>query len=236
MRKTYIALPKTMRLLPRFYEVFKKAGYVSAKLETSIAQKTQKQLEYESDCGQAAFLLVNNMDIPQYVDRNWAEIGFTAFDCYREYELYSTKGGHAMRGDNFITNLLPDLGFCKNARFCVAGLPEKKEFYEKCKTSDEKVLTVASFYPAITSNFFARKGILADTIKIMGSSELMPIHGGVDVIFDIVETGSALVENGLIIYEEAMPIKTKILVSKAALKYDEKISVMIEALRNAIES
>jgi len=48
-----------------------------------------------------------------------------------------------------------------------------------------------------------------------------------------VETGSALKENGLIIYEEAMKIKTKILVSKAALKYDEKIEKMIERLRNA---
>jgi len=234
MRKTFIALPKTLRLLPRFYEVFKNAGYASTTLEQSIAQKTQKQLEYESDCGQVAYLLVNNMDIPQYVDRNWAEIGFTAFDCYREYELSSTKGGHAMRGDNFITNLLPDLGFCKQARFCVAGLPENKEIFEKCKNSDEKVLTVGTFYPAITENYFKKLGILADIITIAGSSELMPTHCGVDVIFDIVETGSALVENGLIIYEEAMPIKTKILVSKAALKYDTNIGKMIEELRNAI--
>ncbi|MCL2048742.1 MAG: ATP phosphoribosyltransferase [Defluviitaleaceae bacterium] len=222
-----------MRLLPRFYEVFKKAGFASATLEQSIAQKNQKQLEYESDCGQVAYLLVNNMDIPQYVDRNWAEIGFTAFDCYREYELYSTKGGHAMRGDNFITNLLPDYGLCSMARFCVAGLPKNKETYEKCKNSDEKVLTVGTFYPAITEHYFKRQGILADIIKIAGSSELLPSHCDVDVIFDIVETGTALVENGLIIYEEAMPITTKILVSKAALKYDENISSMIERLRNA---
>jgi len=138
MRKTYIALPKTMRLLPSFYEVFKKAGFVSATLEQSIAQKKQKQLEYESDCGQVAYLLVNNMDIPQYVDRNWAELGFTAYDCYREYELSSTRGGHAMRGDNFITNLLPDQGLCPVARFCVAGLPKNKEVFENCKNCDDR--------------------------------------------------------------------------------------------------
>ena len=233
MRKTYIALPKTLRLLPRFYDVFKKAGYVSAALEKSIAEKNQKQLEYESDCGQVAYLLVNNMDIPQYVDRNWAELGLTAFDCYREYELYSTKGGHAMRGDNFITSLLPDYGLCPKARFCVAGLPQNKEIFEKCKNCDDKVLTVGTFYPAITENYFKRLGILADIIKIAGSSELLPAHCDVDVIFDIVETGSALIENGLIIYEEAMPIKTKILVSKAALKYDENIAKVIEVLKNA---
>jgi ATP phosphoribosyltransferase len=236
MRKTYIALPKTFRILPRAYEIFKNAGYVSSALEQSIAQKTQKQLEYESDCGRFAFLLVNNMDIPQYVDRNWAELGFTAFDCYREYELYSTKGGHAMRGDNFITTLLPDYGLFSRSRFCVAGLPQNKEAFEKSKNCDDRVLTVGTFYPAITESYFKRLGILADIIKIMGSSELMPIHAGVDCIFDIVESGNALRENGLIIYEEAMRIKTKILVSKAALKYDENISKMIEVLRASVNS
>ncbi|MCL1883742.1 MAG: ATP phosphoribosyltransferase [Defluviitaleaceae bacterium] len=233
MRKINIALPKTFRILPRAYEIFKAAGYASASLEQSIAQKTQKQLEYESDCGQVAYLLVSNMDIPQYVDRNWAELGFTASDCYREYELSSTLGGHAMRGDNFITNLLPDYGLFGQTRFCVAGLPENKELFERSKNCDDRILTVGTFYPAITENYFRRLGILADIIKIMGSSELLPAHCGVDVIFDMVETGNALRENGLIIYEEAMPIKTKILVSKAALKYDENISKVIEVLRNA---
>jgi ATP phosphoribosyltransferase len=60
----------------------------------------------------------------------------------------------------------------------------------------------------------------------------MPAHAGVDAIFDIVESGSALKENGLIIYEEAMKIKTKVLFSKAALKYDVKIQEMLERLKN----
>ncbi|MCL2357415.1 MAG: ATP phosphoribosyltransferase [Defluviitaleaceae bacterium] len=232
MRKTFIALPKTFRILPKAYEIFKNAGLVSSALEQSIEARAQKLLEYETDCGTAAFLLVNNMDIPQYVDRNWAELGFTAFDCYREYELSSAPGGYAMRGDNFITNLLPDYGLFKSSRFCAAGLPENREVYERSKNCDERVLTVGTFYPAITENYFRRQGILADIIKIMGSSELMPAHCGVDVIFDIVETGSALKQNGLIIYEEAMKIKTKILVSKAALKYDEKIGDVIAKLKN----
>jgi ATP phosphoribosyltransferase len=51
-----------------------------------------------------------------------------------------------------------------------------------------------------------------------------------------VETGSALKENGLVIFEEAMPIQTKILVSKAALKYDENVAKMLEALKGAIKT
>jgi len=235
MRKIIIALPKGHRLLALSYEVFKNAGYASASLEQALASESQKQLEYSSDCGKAAFLLVRNMDIPQYVDRNWAELGLTAFDCYREYELSSVMGGGAMRGDNFITDLLPDLALCYQSRFCVAGKPEAKGFYEKCKESDEKILTVATQHPNIAAKYFAGQRILADIVTISGSSELMPAHGGVDAIFDIVETGSALVENGLTIYEEALPIQTKILVSKAALKYDPNIGAMIEVLKNAIK-
>ncbi|MCL2572448.1 MAG: ATP phosphoribosyltransferase [Defluviitaleaceae bacterium] len=233
MRKIIIALPKGHRLCSLSYEVFKKAGYASAALEQA---KDQKQLEYNTDCGRAAFLLVRNMDIPQYVDRNWAELGLTAFDCYREYELSSLMGGQAMRGDNFITDLLPDLALCGKSRFCVAGKPENKDFYEKCKESDEKILTVATQHPNIAAKYFASHRILADIVTISGSSEIMPAHGVVDAIFDIVETGRALVENGLIIYEEAMPIQTKILVSKAALKYDPNIARVIEVLKDAIKS
>jgi len=236
MRKIIIALPKGHRLLAASYEIFKNADYTSTTLEQAIATKEQKQLEYESDCGRVAFLLVRNADIPQYVDRNWAELGLTAFDCYREYELSSLMGGQAMRGDNFVTDTLPDLALCSGSRFCVAGKPDAKNFYNKCKQSDEKILTVATQHPNIAAKYFNSQGILADIVTISGSSELMPAHGGVDAIFDIVETGNALKENGLIIYEEAMPIQTKILVSKAALKYDINITTIIEVLHSAIKS
>jgi len=174
------------------------------------------------------------MDIPQYVDRNWAELGLTAFDCYREYELSSVMGGLAMRGDNFITDLLPDFALCGQSRFCVAGMQSGRDFYEKCKKSDEKILTVATQHPNIAAKYFASQRILADIVTIFGSSEIMPAHGSVDAIFDIVETGSALVENGLIIYDEAMPIQTKILVSKAALKYDVNVASMVDDISSSI--
>jgi len=234
MRKIVIALPKGQRLLGKAYEVFKGAGYGSTALEQEIAQKRRKQLEFVTDDGTAVFLLVRIADIPQYVDKNWADMGIAAFDCYREYELSSVAANSSMRGDNFKSDLLPDLVLCGNTRFCVAGLPERQDFYEKCKTNHEKVLEVATQHPNIASRYFAAKDMIVDIVTINGSSEIMPKHTGVDVIFDIVETGRALTENGLIIFEEAMPIQTKLLVSRAALKYDENVSAVIERLRDAI--
>ena len=235
MRKIIVALPKGRRLLASAYEVFRAAGYASLELEREIEQKERKQLEYNSDDGAVTFLLVRIADIPQYVDKNWADVGISAFDCYREYELSHATLQHSLRGDNFVSNLLPDLKLCEKSRFCVAGRPENKAFYEKCKHSDEKILEVATQHPNIASRFFQGKGITSDIITVSGSSEIMPHYCEVDVIFDIVETGRALEENGLIIYDEAMPILTKLLVSKAALKYDENVSSMIEKLKFAIK-
>jgi len=235
MRKIVIALPKGKRLLEKSYEVFKKAGYASTALERVLEMTGHKQLEFESDNGAAAFLLVSIADIPQYVDKNWADVGIAAFDCYREYELTHATSRHSLRGDNFTSDILPDLKLCKKSRFCVAGYPEKQAFYERCKVSCEKILEVATQYPNIASRYFSSKNIVADIISISGSTELMPKHGEIDVIFDIVETGQALTENGLVIFDEAMPIATKILVSRAALKYDTNISKVIEELKDAIK-
>ena len=235
MRKIIIALPKGRRLLVRAYDVFKSVGYGSAKLEREIECGDNKNLEFDCDKMNATFLLVRIADIPQYVDKNWADLGVSAFDCYREYELSNITAKFNMRGDNFVSDILPDLGLCKNSRFCVAGHPQMLDFYNKCKQSEEKVLTVATQYPKIASRFFNKMNMIVDIVTVTGSTELMPKHGGVDAIFDIVETGKALEEHGLIVFEEAMQIQTKILFSKAALKYDKNIEDMVEVLRSAIK-
>jgi ATP phosphoribosyltransferase len=235
MRKIVVALPKENRLFGKAYGVFRKAGFACAEFENGIEAKQRKQLAYTSDDGQATFILARAADIPQYVDKNWADVGVSAFDNYREYELSHVTAKSSMRGDNFMTDILPDLKLCENARFCVSGQPELKDFYEKCKTSDEKIITVATQHPNIAAKYFSNKGITADIVTITGSSEVMPKYGEVDAIFDIVETGGALKENGLVIFEEAMPIQTKVLVSKAAFKYDENVGKMIEVLKNAIK-
>lgn len=234
MRKIVVALPKGNRLLPQAYNVFKRSGFASTALESEIENGNRKHLEFASDDSAVLFLLVRIADIPQYIDRNWADIGISAFDCYREYELSSVATNNSMRGDNFLSDMFPDLKLCGGSRFCVAGFPQNLDFYEKCKKSSEKILTVATQHPNIASNYFASNGILADIITISGSSELMPKHGGVDAIFDIVETGAALKESGLVVFEEALQLQTKILVSRAALKYDENIRKLLEVVKTSI--
>ena len=60
-----------------------------------------------------------------------------------------------------------------------------------------RVLRVASKYPHVAGEYFARKNRAAEVIELHGSVELAPLVGLGNVIMDIVETGTTLRENGV---------------------------------------
>ena len=70
-------------------------------------------------------------------------------------------------------------------------------------------------------------------IKIEGSVELAPLLGLSDAIVDIVETGSTLKENGLVIIEDNVaPISARLIANTASLKLRK---AEIEALADKME-
>jgi ATP phosphoribosyltransferase len=75
--------------------------------------------------------------------------------------------------------------------FCVGGEPKVSSFYEQRKQKDETILTIATEHLSIAEKYFLRKDIVADSVTISGSSEIMPKSGCVDVIFAIVESDRA---------------------------------------------
>ena len=60
------------------------------------------------------------------------------------------------------------------------------------------------------------KGIRVETIKLNGSIELAPLIGMSDVIVDIVETGTTLKENGLVVLEKIADVSARLIVNKAS--------------------
>ena len=79
----------------------------------------------------------------------------------------------------------------------------------------------------------ANCGVLAyvkdgEVIKIEGSVELAPILGLCDAIVDIMETGTTLKENGLIVYERICDISARVIVNRASfkLKRDEIMELL----------
>ena len=61
-----------------------------------------------------------------------------------------------------------------------------------------------------------------EVIKIEGSVELAPILGLCDGIVDIMETGTTLKENGLIVYERICDISARVIVNRASFKLKRK--------------
>jgi ATP phosphoribosyltransferase len=70
----------------------------------------------------------------------------------------------------------------------------------------------------VTRDFFAKKGMDVDIIKIEGSVELAPLVNLADAIVDIVETGSTLKANGLVPIETVAPVSARLIVNPASMK------------------
>jgi len=65
-------------------------------------------------------------------------------------------------------------------------------------------IKIATKMVNITQDYFARKAVGVEVIKLYGSIELAPLVGLADAIVDIVETGSTMRENGLKVAEDIM--------------------------------
>lgn len=141
-------------------------------------------------------ILVKPSDTAVYVQQGVADCGIVGRDILIEdnpdvYRLFAL-----------------DIGKCK---MCIAGK----------KGTDihamEKVVA-ASKYINSAKTYFESIGKEYEIIKLNGSVELAPLLNMSDVIVDIVQTGSTLKENGLVILEEIYDISSVFIVNKAALK------------------
>ncbi|MEK3933741.1 ATP phosphoribosyltransferase [Sporosarcina sp. FSL W7-1349] len=159
-------------------------------------------------------IFVKAVDVPTYVEKGAADVGIVGKDTIMEdprdvYELL-------------------DLGFGK-CKLAVAGFPGKE-------ISGVPFLTVASKYPNAAKEYFDRNGIRTEMIKLNGSIELAPLIGMADVIVDIVETGTTLKENGLVVLEEMADISARLIVNKASYATKtERIQQFISDLKMGLE-
>lgn len=95
---------------------------------------------------------------------------------------------------------------------------------------------VATKFVNIARDFFARRGIQADLIKLYGAMELAPMMGLADIIVDIVDTGNTLRANGMQPLEEVAAVSSRLIVNKASLRASHgDIASIIEAVAAAAE-
>lgn len=208
MNKLTIALP-TGRTAKQALALLEKAGIVFPDYHNK-----SRKLVLLDETKNIQLIFVKTADLPTYVEKGAADIGMIGKDVLMETQpdIYELVDLH--------------IGKCKVA---VAGFPNQS-------LQTELPLTVATKYPVIAKSFFDEKGIRVETIKLNGSIELAPLIGLSDVIVDIVETGTTLKENGLVVLEEMVDVSTRLIVNKASFATKaEEIETVIEKIKKALK-
>ena len=123
-------------------------------------------------------LFLRDDDIPQYVEQGVADIGILG-----ENEVWEKDKE---------VEIIQQLGFA-GCRMSLA-IP-KDEVYTDLNYFQGK--RIATSYPKILIDFFAKNNITVFIEEISGSVEIATSIGLADAVFDIVSTGSTLLMNGL---------------------------------------
>lgn len=205
-----IALTKG-RLEKKTIEMLETCGYgvenVINKGRALVLQDTKKDVSY--------FLAKPN-DVITYVEHGIADIGIVGKDTLMEkesdtYELLDLQTGK-----------------CK---FILASLKDNNPL--------DKVghIKIGTKYPNVASQYFHSRGMEVEIIKIDGSVELGPVLGLCDGIIDIMETGTTLKENGLVVYDTVCDISARVIVNKVSYKLkNAEVLTVINDLKRGIQN
>ena len=158
-----------------------------------------------------SFLSVRNQDVPTYVSYQAADLGIVGLDVLEEKKVDVFK--------------LLDLGIgrCK----IVVGEPIDRPI-----DYTQSHIKIATKMPNITREYFAKKAIALDVIKLYGSIELAPLMGLADGIVDIVETGITMKQNHLRIESEIMQSSMYLIANKNSFDTKRKeILDLVERLK-----
>lgn len=202
-----IALPKG-RLGEKVYGILKEAGFDCPALEEG-----GRKLIFENPEKGVRYFWVKPSDVSIYVERGAADLGIVGKDILLEYkpDVYE----------------LLDLGLGK-CRMAVAG---KKDFQD----SPGATLRVATKFPNIAVAYYSSKCRDIDIIHLNGSIELAPILGLSDVIVDIVETGTTLKENDLVVKETIVPISARLIANTSAWQFKkDAIAALVAKLKEKL--
>lgn len=209
MRPIRIALTKG-RLEKDTVNLFMKLGFNCDQL----VNKGRKLILQIPDAN-LEVVLAKAADVITYIENGVCDIGVVGKDTIMEY------------GGSFFE--ITDLGFGR-CRFAVAN-KAGVDFYEG---HSEK--TIATKYPNVAKDFFETKGMDIRVVKIEGSVELAPLLGLADAIVDIVETGSTLKENGLVVVEDVAPISARLIVNTVSMKlYQQQIEELVGKIESALK-
>ena len=201
------------RLAKQTLELLEELGITCEEMK----DKNSRKLIFVNEELKLKFFLAKGPDVPTYVEYGAADIGIVGRDTILEEgrRLYEVL----------------DLGYGK-CRMCVCGPESARELLQH-----QELIRVATKYPHIAKDYFYnRKHQTVEIIKLNGSIELAPIVGLSEVIVDIVETGSTLKENGLVVLDEVCPLSARMIVNPVSMRLEnDRIKELLYKLRSILK-
>lgn len=175
-------------------KLLQKIGYIFDELNS-------RKLIISDQTDAIQLIFVKASDVTLYVEKGFADLGIVGNDVIDE--------GNA----NLYQLLDMRFGACK---LCIASFAD-------LDLQNMTYLKIATKYEKQGYQYLKDKGLEGEIIKLNGSVELGPILGIGDCILDIVETGTTLKENNLVVLEEYKDISSRLIANKVfyKTKFDE---------------
>ena len=201
MSKIIIAIPRG-RIIKELKAILMKTSFAP---EAEMFDDKSRKLTFLSNNKNVNSIKVRAFDACTFVAFGAAQIGIAGEDVIKEFdysELYAP--------------LELNIGHC---RLSVAAL---KTLLKKEDPETWSNIRVATKYPNISREYFAKKGVQVEAIKLNGSMELAPSLNMCRRIVDLVSTGATLKANGLKEIDEIMKVQSKLIINRSAFKTNNK--------------
>ena len=188
-----MAVPKG-RILEELVPLMKKAKIMP---EKEFFDKKDRRLLFKTNISWLKIIRVRSFDVATFVAFGGADIGVAGFDVLKEF--------------NYPELYIPiDLKIGS----CLLSIAEPNNYNK----NDNTQLKIATKYPNITNNYFAKKGINVNCIKMNGAMEIAPKLEMADKIVDLVSSGKTLIANDLVEIENILEVTSHLVINRPAFK------------------
>ena len=213
MKKIIMAVPKG-RILDELNPILKRIGILP---EKDFYSHDSRKLMFETNLKFLNIIRVRSFDVATFVALGAAQIGIAGDDVLNEFnyeEIYKVL----------------DLKIGK----CRLSVAKKKNSISDFSDKEGHIL-VATKYKNTVTNYFAKKGIRAECIKLNGAIELAPKLGICSAIVDLVSTGKTIKENNLKETDILLRITSKLIINKIAYKLmNDNITSILDKFKKII--
>ena len=213
MKKIIMAVPKG-RILDELNPILKRIGILP---ERDFYSHDSRKLMFETNLKFLNIIRVRSFDVATFVALGAAQIGIAGDDVLNEFnyeEIYKVL----------------DLKIGK----CRLSIAKKKNSISDFSDKEGHIL-VATKYKNMVTNYFAKKGIRAECIKLNGAIELAPKLGICSAIVDLVSTGKTIKENNLKETDILLRITSKLIINKIAYKLmNDNITSILDKFKKII--